>query len=171
MHWFFRKMCSNFVQVVFIRAISWSSISRYTSIYGCFDHLNGAMSDIVWGRAVAIIARYIFLHAHFLPFVDLSEALAPYLFIEQQGFCRYFLICARRFPTPVWYSHFLNCPQKLRTFRLNRTLSYSSWDGALAFKKIRVPIWRPEDQFGCIWWWSEFPIFPKNRKVDFPHVL
>ena len=51
------------------------------------------------------------------------------------------------------------------------TWFYSSWDGALAFKKIRGPTWRPEDQFGGIWWWSEFPIFPKNMKIDFPHAM
>ena len=45
---------------------------------------------------------------------------------------------------------------------------FSSWDGALAFKKIRGPIWRPEDQFGGIWWWSEFPIFPKTWKSTSP---
>ena len=44
-------------------------------------------------------------------------------------------------------------------------------DGALAFKKKRGPTWRPEDQFGGIWWWSEFPIFPQNMKIDFPHAM
>ena len=39
------------------------------------------------------------------------------------------------------------------------------------WKEIRGPLWRPEDQFGGIWWWSEFPIFPKNMKIGVPHVL
>ena len=48
---------------------------------------------------------------------------------------------------------------------------YSSWDGALAFKKNRGPTWRPKDQFWGICWWSEFPIFTKNMKIDFPHAV
>ena len=48
---------------------------------------------------------------------------------------------------------------------------HSSWDGALAFKTIRGATWRPKDQFGGIWWSSEFPIFPKNMNIDFPHAM
>ena len=45
---------------------------------------------------------------------------------------------------------------------------YSSWGGGLAFKKIRGRTWRPEDQFGGIWWWSEYQIFPKTWKSTSP---
>ena len=41
----------------------------------------------------------------------------------------------------------------------------------LSTTKIRGPTWRPEDQFGGVWWWSDFPIFPKNMKIDFPHAM
>ena len=44
----------------------------------------------------------------------------------------------------------------------------SSWDGTMAFKKNQWPIWRPENQFGGIWWWSEFPIFPKKHENRLP---
>ena len=58
------------------------------------------------------------------------------------------------FPKHIWFfCHFLKT-----------NLFDSSWDGTLAFKKIRGPIWRPEDQFGGISWWSDFPIYRQMLK-------
>ena len=47
----------------------------------------------------------------------------------------------------------------------------SSWDGSLAFKKVRGPIWRPEDQFGGIWWWSEYTSKKHEHRLPPCHVL
>ena len=57
----------------------------------------------------------------------------------------------------------------LRNYQINsfsKNISFdSSWDGTLAFKNIRRPIWRPEDQFGGIWWWSHFPIMSQIMQI------